>query len=213
MPTLPILVVYATDPIGATYAVYAGAIDGSTVAGSGFGSVSATFFASLCYSLLIYRQPDKLWLIRLTGAPTGTRINLCLCRQDALAYGSSNRGLADSGAYFGKPTPSLYTDWLSTHSGLWEAWGVGFPSQVFMSPYQLAPTRFSNNLPTSLLPSPTIRLGPYNSMGSLHLHHQPPGRENGSLLGRQKQKLLSILNCSPTILRESPSTPQQSEQL
>jgi hypothetical protein len=37
------LVVYATDPIGATYAVDAGAIDGSTVAGSGFGSVSATF--------------------------------------------------------------------------------------------------------------------------------------------------------------------------
>lgn len=43
LPTLPILVVYATDPIGATYAVDAGAIDGSTVAGSGFGSVSATF--------------------------------------------------------------------------------------------------------------------------------------------------------------------------
>ena len=43
LSTLPMLVVYATDPIGATYAVDAGAIDGSTVAGSGFGSVSATF--------------------------------------------------------------------------------------------------------------------------------------------------------------------------
>jgi hypothetical protein len=39
-------VVYATDPIGATYAVDAGAIDGSTVAGSGFGSVSLPVLTS-----------------------------------------------------------------------------------------------------------------------------------------------------------------------